>query len=640
MPGRGRNRTIEAKAEAAFRSLIADSPDFIVQRADENDFGSDCQIEVLDEGLATNVRLHVQLKGTERSLNADGSLSISIERTNLNYLIAQGHSLFVACHVPTGSLRLTNVEAVLRLYEHKNVNWKDQDTLTVTFAEELTFARLARLAGLALSSSRSARDERIAQAQAIPSAFPGVVRDAMPAINVPDDPERALQILEALYERGADLVISAAFDQFAAVLGSNSAEMGCCYMSEINLGMAGCGRPDRIRAGKVHFKAKLRTKRYLPGSLHYTIGNAYSALGDEKSAKASYQAAARDAVYMADPGMAATCLKNLGASFEKLGNEEMAAEIYRGALEMNPQLPEAHLALGQYLHRQGQFEEALTHYDATLFDDRDLGKNASVTGWRLNALFNLGQDREAFRAINLLLADADREPWIWSWCARQVAAFSRTSVAAARGALTFWQRYVRTHPDVSAARADLLLTFFYLRSEGEEIGKDYATFRAEFETHIAHVDPSEAALPWDRLGHWAQDLDDWEEAERCFRKAYELNGGHYGYCLGTALNFLGRYGEALPLVQAQADGIQPDAMSWFQVASALDHLGRRDEAVAAYRKALVLDPDYAVAMFNMAGVLWNLGDREEGGRIFRTAVRQFPDHELSAKARQDLPSLF
>jgi len=345
----------------------------------------------------------------------------------------------VACHVPTGSLRLTNAEAVLRLYEHKNVSWKDQDTLTVTFAEELTLARLARLAGLALSSSRSARDERIAQAQAIPSAFPSVARDAMPAINLPDDPERALQILEALYERGADPVISAAFDQFAAVLGSNSAERGCCYMSEINLGMAGRGRPDRIRAGKVHFKAKLRNKRYLPGSLHYTIGNAYSALGDEKSAKDSYQAAARDAVYMADPGMAAMCLKNLGASFEK---------------------------------------------------------------------------------------------------------------------------------------------------------------------------------------------------------AYELNGGHYGYCLGTALNFLGRYGEALPLVQAQADGIQPDAMSWFQVASALDHLGRSDEAIAAYRKALFLDPDYAVAMFNMAGVLWNLGDREEGGRIFRTAVRQFPDHELSEKARQDFPSLF
>ncbi|KPF50536.1 hypothetical protein IP65_19715 [Novosphingobium sp. AAP1] len=640
MPGRGRNRAIEARAEAAFRSLIAESPDFILQRADENDFGSDCQIEVLDNGLATNVRLHVQLKGTERSLNADGSLSISIEQTNLNYLIAQGHSLFVACHVPTRSLRLTAVEAVLRQYEHKNVSWKDQETLTVTFVEELTLDRLARMAGLALSSSRSARDERIAQSQAIPSAFPDVVRDAMPAVNVPDDPERALQILEALYERGADSVISAAFDQFAAVFGRNSAEMGCCYMSEINLGMAGRGRPDRIRAGKVHFKAKLRTKRYLPGSLHYTIGNAYSALGDEKSAKASYQAAARDAAYMADPGMAAMCLKNLGASFEKLGNEEMAAELYRGALKMNPHLPEAHLALGRYFHRQGQFEEALTHYDATLFDDRDLGKNASVTGWRLNALFNLGQHREAFRAINLLLADANRELWIWSWCARQVSAFSRTSVAAARGALTFWQRYVRTHPDVSAARVDLLLTSFYLRSEGDEIGKDYTAFRAEFETHIAHVHPSEAALPWDRLGHWAQDLDDWEEAERCFRNAYELDGGHYGYCLGTALNFLGRHGEALPLVQAQADSIQPDAMSWFQVASALDHLGRTDEAVAAYRKALVLDPDYAVAMFNMAGVLWNRGDQEEGGRIFRTAVMQFPDHELSAKAQQDLPKLF
>lgn len=46
-------------------------------------------------------------------------------------------------------------------------------------------------------------------------------------------------------------------------------------------------------------------------------------------------------------------------------------------------------------------------------------------------------------------------------------------------------------------------------------------------------------------GSLAQDEGDWAEAERCFRKAYDLEGGHYDYCLGTALNFLDRFEESL-----------------------------------------------------------------------------------------------
>ncbi|MES0076598.1 tetratricopeptide repeat protein [Mesorhizobium sp. M0058] len=296
--------------------------------------------------------------------------------------------------------------------------------------------------------------------------------------------------------------------------------------------------------------------------------------------------------------------------------------------------------MGRYFHRKGLFEEALTHYDAVVFTERELGKNATVTGWRLNALFNLGEIRAAFRAINQLLADADRETWIWPWCARQVAAFGRTSVEAARGALGFWQRYVQAHREVESARVNLLLTQFYLRQEGADIGKDYAAFRVEFDDNVAYVEPEQAALVWDRLGHWAQDEDNWTEAERCFRIAYETDGGHYGYCLGAALNFLGRYEEALPLVLAQAQGIQPDAMSWFQVAVANEHLGRTKAAVDAYRLALVLNPDYSLAMFNMAGTLWNSGDREHAAIVFLTAARQFPDHDLTAQLRGDFPELF
>ena len=62
-----------------------------------------------------------------------------------------------------------------------------------------------------------------------------------------------------------------------------------------------------------------------------------------------------------------------------------------------------------------------------------------------------------------------------------------------------------------------------------------------------HVQGEAAAYLWDRLGHWAQADSNWEEAERCFWVAYDLAGGRYGYCLGTALNFIERAEESLPI---------------------------------------------------------------------------------------------
>ena len=144
----------------------------------------------------------------------------------------------------------------------------------------------------------------------------------------------------------------------------------------------------------------------------------------------------------------------------------------------------------------------------------------------------------------------------------------------------------------------------------------------------------------DRLGHWAQDEADWAEAERCFRKAYDLARGHYGYCLGTALNFLGRFEESLPILREQAERIQPDAMSWFQLGAAYGDLGQSAQAIDAYEKALALDPDYDLAMFNLGGAHWNRGEKIEALAIWTTAIDRFPDHELAAKLRRDMPVFF
>jgi tetratricopeptide (TPR) repeat protein len=638
LPKRHGTHSTESRAEAAFQKLLSEAGAFILQGSDHKDYGTDCQIEVIDGDNATNVRLHVQLKGTKAPLNADGSVSVPVRRANLNYLLMQPHSVFVCYHVPTDSLRFCAADAVIKRYEHKGERWQQQEWLTVSCAEMLTAERLNTLAALARSGAAATRNMRVAQNVVSPEVLAGIVRSALPDLYVPDDETQAAAILGQLFDSGQDAILSAAFDKFAAVLGFDHDAMGACYMAEINLGMAGrSGNAPRIEAAIAHLASRLDGGVYHPASLNYSIANGFAALGREEEAVRAYKLALAQMADDPRVPLAAECHKNLGSSHEKLGNETKALEHYREALHHNPRLPEAHLALGQYHLRNGDYAQALEHLDQVVIEERSLGKRSAVSGWRINALFNLGDGKAAFREIGLLLGDAAVEDWVWPWCARQVASFGRASPENAKLSVPFWERYLNIHRDCPQGVREWLLAKLYLRTEALSEPMEYAAFRADFVAHIHLVEDEEAAFLWDRLGHWAQDEEDWEEAARCYRAAHDLAGGHYGYCLGTALNFLDQPAEALPLLLAQAEGIQPDDMSWFQVAVANEKLGRVPQSIQAYEKAVSLNPDSDLAWFNMGGVHWNAGDLAEASRVWKEAVTRFPDHELAAKLRRDVP---
>jgi hypothetical protein len=61
-----------------------------------------------------NARIQIQLKGTEPAPNTDGSVSVDVARTNLNYLMMQKHSFYVCYHAATDSLLCCAVDQVLR----------------------------------------------------------------------------------------------------------------------------------------------------------------------------------------------------------------------------------------------------------------------------------------------------------------------------------------------------------------------------------------------------------------------------------------------------------------------------------------------------------------------------------------------
>lgn len=638
LPKRHKNHRTQTAAETAFDTLLRKSDDLIPQGSDRNDYGTDVQVEVADGDKATNVRLHIQLKGTEAALNSDGSVSVSVRRATLNYLLTQPYSLFVCYHLPSESLRVCSAESVVRKYEHNGKTWTDQETLTVQFTDLLTLERLRTLADLARDGAASARNERFAQTAASPEGVAGVLRAGAPQIFVPDEPAAAAAVLQRLYQDGgADVSISAAFNRFLAVLGPNHDAMSFAYMSEINLGMAGLNEhPQRIIDAIAYLTAKADEKRMMPGGLFYCIGNAHSALSDEVSAtKAFRYALARWTPREGDDLRAQIC-KNYGSSLEQLGNISQAIEQYRRALKLDPTLPEAHLALGIHAIRNGEYTEAITHLDQATFGANSTPA-ATVSGWRVNALFNLGEGRAAFREISNLLGNATPPPWVWPWCGKQVAAFGRATDENARLSLPFWERYLKVVPASPPVIREKLLNTLYLQQGDNYQGPDYPAFKRDFEAVVGVVDDEEAAYLWDRLGHWAQRDENWTEAEQCFKHAYELAGGLYGYCWGVALNQCGRPSEAAALLTDQAERVQPDDYSWSALASAYASMRRWTAAANAYRRAIALNSDNGEYWFNLGGQLWNAGAYDEAQEVWSKSLERFPDHKLADQVRRDFP---
>ena len=103
LPKHHSSHQIEDQSKSAFRAAISEFQEFIIQ-SDECDYGTDFVIEAVDARKMTNVRVHVQIKGTSCEAHEDGSVSVSVSRNNVNYLLMQSSSIFVCYHVSTKRL--------------------------------------------------------------------------------------------------------------------------------------------------------------------------------------------------------------------------------------------------------------------------------------------------------------------------------------------------------------------------------------------------------------------------------------------------------------------------------------------------------------------------------------------------------
>ena len=631
------NHRIQELSESAFHLAVTECGAFVIQSKDWKDYGTDFQIEVRDDGTMTNIRVQVQLKGTNCEENSDGSVSRIVSRKTLNYLLMQPDSIFVCYHIPSNSLLVRQVDSVNREYEHSNKHWNTQKTITVKFTENFDTAYQKTLKAHAIASAKAERDHRLSLTKP-PEEIPALLKEGRDRY-VPADPQQAKELLFALYKSGEDKSISRSFERFHAVLCATPEDLIHAYMAEINLGINGVTCDiSRIEEGIKVLENAINKGICDPGSLLYSIGNGWLAIRNYEKAKEAYNSALKSLEH-GNPSVVAQCNKNLGTTLKYLGKEDEAFQLYEKALEYDPNLGEAHFALAVWhCERNSELDRALYHLDEIVWHESSAGTAASVQGWRAYIFFNTGDIKSAFREINTLLGEGDKFDWVWPWCEKLVRVHGRTSLDAVQKALQFWDKYINEFPKNLKANTERLLCIWYIKSNGGSVEYDFESFKQA----IANVVSQGAANPaflWDRTGHWAQDEKNWYEAEKCYRKAFELSPSEYGYCLGTALNFLGRYEETLPILTEQAEEHIPDAMSWFQVAVARKGMNDVEGCISAYKRAIQLDENYDLAWFNLGGIYWNSQNWELAIATWKGAIQRFPSHELSSKLLQDLPSL-
>jgi tetratricopeptide (TPR) repeat protein len=524
LPKRDSTHDTAQVAESTFQAAIDASRLFVVQQKDRNDYGTDVQIEARDGQEMTNLRVHVQLKGTEAAPNADGSVSVGdISRTNLNYLLAQSDSIYACFHIPSGRLLARYAIDVFLDYDRHKSSWRGQDTITVRFTQEFDEAFQRTLHARVLSSGRSARNRRLEWTVTPPKKIPSLARRSIPPVEVPTNAAEAKKVLIELYHAGQDKVISASFLRFAAVLSAVPGGLDVAYMAEINLGINDQPFDElRVREGIQALQVAMGRGEMHPASLLYCQGNGWLALREYAKAKDQFLAALAGMEGSQFTDIAAQCCKNLGSTLQILGDSKAATQCLERALQLNPDLAEAHYALAvQLLQTGNDLKEARAHLDAIIHCDTSATIAPAVQGWRAEILFRMGDSAAAFRELNNVLASANQFNWVWPSCARQVAVFGRATTDSTIKALAFWRVYLREYPHDIAAQRQQFLCLAALHSVGRPTDADFDAFKQAAVTLIEGGDP-DAAFLWDRVGHWAQDEGDWQNAERAFRRAYDL----------------------------------------------------------------------------------------------------------------------
>jgi len=192
-------------------------------------------------------------------------------------------------------------------------------------------------------------------------------------------------------------------------------------------------------------------------------------------------------------------------------------------------------------------------------------------------------------------------------------------------AIDYFHRSVQDDPDYALAYAGLADSFTLLGSgtygampsrSARVKATEMALKALELDATLAEAHTSLAFVKF--RFDWA-----WQEAEREFRRALDLNPryvrAHHWYALFLAA--MGRHGEAIEEIR-KAQKLDPLALIVSVAEGRILHFARRfDEAIGQFRKTLELDPNFIPAHCDLGASMEQKGMLRQALAEFETCVR-------------------
>jgi tetratricopeptide (TPR) repeat protein len=266
------------------------------------------------------------------------------------------------------------------------------------------------------------------------------------------------------------------------------------------------------------------------------------------------------------------------------GKMDEAAAEFREALQVDPELAEAHVYLGTILGHQGKLEEAVGEFREAIRIDPALSEAHAYLG---KVLGHQGKLREAATSL---------------------------------------RKAVRLNPDSALAHYNLGIT------EGTQGDLEKAT--SEFRA-VVRLKPNDVEARYN-LGNTLQARGKLKDAVAEYREVIRLEPGHAKahHNLGVALHRQGMLEEAI-VEYREAVRTKPDDVAFlYTLAAALSEQGELELAIIAYRDALRLKPDLIPAHSHLARALVMRpgglrGDYDDGLVHARKALELAPNDSFS-----------
>ena len=120
------------------------------------------------------------------------------------------------------------------------------------------------------------------------------------------------------------------------------------------------------------------------------------------------------------------------------------------------------------------------------------------------------------------------------------------------------------------------------------------------------------------------------DAEHSFEAALALAPGRPSVLanLGAARVRLGKYEEALPVLQQATTAEPANADAWGHLGTACAETGRMEDALKAFDRALQINPDLTEGWSRLGGVMRELGQLDEAAGCFERAIALGADDAL------------